>query len=113
MPPCAGRRGAHFRARTTTDFAGSFTSSVSPFSTAPANAAGSTAFGASKVLCALIAGAVRMRPATDFAVSPASFTVSVAGWEGLVLASETCTAEPSAARVADALTSGIFSEPNT
>ena len=64
------------------------------------------------MLCAFIAGAVSTRPATDFGASPASFTVRVTACAGLVLASERCTAEPSAARVADALTIGIFSFPN-
>jgi hypothetical protein len=39
-------------------------------------------------LCAFIAGAVSTRPATAFGARPASFTVTVTGCDGLVLASE-------------------------
>src|SRR5262245_54882005 len=84
----AGASRGHFKARTTTDLGASFTSSVSPLRAAPPKAVGCTAFGASNVLCAFIEGAVRTRPETDLDARPASFTVRVTAWPGLVLASE-------------------------
>ena len=72
---------------------------------------GLTASGAVNVLCACISGAVSTRPVADVGAIPVSAIASVTACDGLVLASERCTAEPSAARVAEALTIGILSWP--
>src|SRR5687768_346774 len=75
-------------ASTTTDLAGSVIVSLPPSSFAPSKDFGATTVGAAKVLWLSIAGAVRTRPETFFAVEPASVVVTVIVSRGFKLVSE-------------------------
>ena len=106
------RPAVHFNSTIATAIAGRRTSRTPAFRVTPANGTGFTPSGAANVLCVCIVGAVSSRPAAEVGVMPASVTATVAGWFGFVLTSERWTVLPSAERVADALTAGIFSPPN-
>ena len=60
-----------------------------PDAVAPAKGAGSTAWGASNVLCDVIDGAVRIRPVTEPTLSPAIVQDTVAALSGFVFTRET------------------------
>src|SRR5262249_9721258 len=97
--------------RTTTECAGSVTVSW-PFATrAPANGAGLTASGRSKVLCASILSPLRTRPVAVVALAPCRSTVTVRVAFGSRLLIVTCMV-PLWSRDADALTAGIESTPS-
>ena len=91
----------------TTESGGSVTVSLPPETVAPEKGAGSTAWGASKVLCDVIDGAVSIaaRDAPD--IRARNVAGNGAGASGFVFTSEMWIL-PAASREADALTLGIF-----
>ena len=97
--------------RTTTDFDGILTESVLPLRRVPVNFSGFTASAFVNVLCAVIFGAVNIRPLTLATFNPRTSIDTSTAFFGFVLERVMWTL-PALSRDAEPLTAGMDSSPN-